>query len=243
MGTTDGSPTDDSATDGPAGDVALIAHRGCAAQYPENTVLSATRAAPHVEIIEIDVQRCGSGELVVFHDDELDRLTGASGPVAETDWATLQTLTVADSGEPIPRLEPFLDAVPDDTAVNVELKHDGMAADVDSAVDGVKNDLLFSSFDADALRELRAAIPTASLGYLFFDEPGLAVSIATSLDCIAVHPSVNLVFSTDIVDAAHAAGLDVNVWTVDDTRIATDLIAAGVDGLIVDRWDLLDADE
>jgi glycerophosphoryl diester phosphodiesterase len=244
MGTTDGSPTEDAVTDDPAaGDVTLIAHRGCAAQYPENTVLSATRAAPHVEMIEIDVQRCGSGELVVFHDDDLDRLTDASGPVTETDWATLRTLTVGDSGEPIPQLGPFLDAVPDDTAVNVELKHDGMAAELASTVEGVENDLLFSSFDVDALRELRAAIPTAELGYLFFDEPDLAVSIATNLGCGAVHPAARLVFSTDIVDAAHAAGLEVNVWTIADAGVATDLVAAGVDGLIVDRWDLFDTEE
>ena len=75
-------------------DVTLIGHRGCAAQYPENTVGAIERAAPHVDAVEIDVRRCGSGEVVVVHDADLGRLTGASGSVADADYDELRDLTV-----------------------------------------------------------------------------------------------------------------------------------------------------
>lgn len=222
-------------------DVELIAHRGCAGQYPENTTLAVAESAPHVDMVEVDVQRCGSGELVVFHDDDLDRLTDATGSVATTEWETLSTLSILDSGEPIPRLSTVLDAVPPDTAVNVELKGTGMAERVLSAAGAVENDVLFSSFSARALRELRERDPDVALAFILADSPDIGLSIATDLECVAVHPSAALVRDTDIVERAHVDGLAVNAWTVDDAATARRLVDADVDGLIVDRWDVLSA--
>lgn len=58
----------------------LIAHRGFAATAPENTIAAVQSAADHADAVEFDVQRCGSGELVVIHDDTIDRVTGTSAP-------------------------------------------------------------------------------------------------------------------------------------------------------------------
>ncbi|ACV46465.1 MULTISPECIES: glycerophosphodiester phosphodiesterase [Halomicrobium] len=220
-------------------DVRLIGHRGCADQYPENTIFAVEQSAPHVDMIEFDVQRCGSGELVVFHDDELDRLTDATGPVATTDWEELRELTILDSEETIPRLSAFLSAVPSDTAVNIELKHDGMAAEVVSAADECDNEVLFSSFSPDALREVRERDDAAALAFLVSDAPERSLSFADEMDCVAVNPGVDLVLDTDFVERAHAEGFEVNTWTVDDSKTARRLVDAGVDGLFVDRWDLL----
>jgi glycerophosphoryl diester phosphodiesterase len=243
-GCTDGAGTAaEPSSTADARDVQLIAHRGCAGQYPENTTLAVTESAPHVEMIEVDVQRCGSGELVVFHDDELDRLTDATGSVATIDWEALSTLSVLDSGEPIPRLSTVLDAVPNDTAVNVELKGTGMAEGVLSAAAAVDNDVLFSSFSARALRELRDRDPDVPLAYLIVDSPDAGRSIAVDLKCVAIHPHAALVRDTDVLERAHADGLAVNAWTVDDAATARRLVDADVDGLVVDRWDLLSTDD
>ncbi|WP_372480191.1 glycerophosphodiester phosphodiesterase [Halomicrobium sp. HM KBTZ05] len=220
-------------------DVRLIGHRGCADQYPENTILAVEQSAPHVDMIEFDVQRCGSGELVVFHDDELDRLTDATGSVATTDWAKLRELTILDSEETIPRLSAFLSAVPSDTAVNIELKHDGMAEEVVAAADECDNEVLFSSFSPDALREIRERDDDAALAFLVSDAPERSLSFADEMDCVAVNPGVDLALDTDFVERAHAEGFEVNTWTVDDSETARRLVDAGVDGLFVDRWDLL----
>lgn len=218
----------------------MIAHRGCADQYPENTIFAVERSAPHVDMVEVDVQRCGSGEIVVFHDDELESLTDGTGSVRTTDWRTLRDLDVLDSGEPIPLLTDLLAAVPPDTGVNVELKHDGMASDVLSIAGEVENEVLFSSFDGDALRELRTADDDASTGYVFSDSPDISRSIAADIGCETIHPSADLVRSSELVSNAHAGGFEVNAWTVATRELATALVDAGVDGLFVDRWDIFE---
>lgn len=221
------------------GDVRVIGHRGCADQHPENTVLAVQQSAPHVDMVEIDVQRCASGELVVFHDEKLDRLTSASGRVAETDWQTLNSLTILDSDQTIPRLSDILTAVPPDTGVNIELKHDGLAADVLAATAGVENDLLFSSFSVPALQELRREDADIRLALVIGDTSGTAIQTAVTLDCVAIHPNHDLVLSTELRQVAQENGFEVNTWTVDDADTASRLVAAGVDGLFVDRWDVL----
>ena len=220
-------------------DVRIIGHRGCADQYPENTVLAMEQAAPHVDMVEIDVQRCASGELVVFHDDELDRLTEGSGPVADTNWEVIKTLTVLDSGQSIPLLSDILDVVPAATGVNIELKHDGMASDVLDATDGVENELLYSSFSVSALRELRSEDDTIDLALVIGDASGTPIQTADSLDCVAINPNYELVLSTEFCRTAHDNGFEVNAWTVADADIASRVIGAGVDGLFVDRWDIV----
>jgi glycerophosphoryl diester phosphodiesterase len=227
--------TDRAARDG----VALIGHRGCAGQYPENTVESVERAAPHVDAVEIDVRRCGSGELVVFHDAELDRLTGASGSVADADWDELRELTVLDSGEPIPRLGDALDAAPDGLLVNVEIKEPETALDALDAARRADNEVLFSSFHPEALAALRDRDPETDRALLVADGGAAsAVEAATDLGCVAVHPPTDLATDPGFVEAAHDAGLAVNAWTAVDREDAERLLAAGVDGVIADRWDL-----
>ncbi|TKX73367.1 MULTISPECIES: glycerophosphodiester phosphodiesterase [Halorubrum] len=224
--------------------VALIAHRGCAGQYPENTVAAFERAAPHVDAVEIDVRRCASGELVVFHDAELDRLTGSSGRVADADWDELRGLTVLDSGESIPRLEGALDAAPDTLLVNVELKEPGVAGDALDAARRAANDVLFSSFHPDALATLRDRDPETDRALLVADGSAeRAVDAATDLGCVALHPPIDLATEPGFVATAHESGLRVNAWTAANREDAERLIAAGVDGIISDRWDVLPGSE
>ena len=221
----------------------VIGHRGCADRAPENTRLAVRRAAPHVDVVELDVRRCGSGELVVVHDDRLRRLTGASGRVSETPYRTLQSLRVLDSDEPVPLLADLLGDVPEEVAVHLELKHVGMADDLLTLLDDTPNEVLVSSFESDALRELYDA-STLPLAYLFHQElrrfgrdwrHGLA--IGRRYDCAALHPSVGLCTDDpERIAAAQEEGFAVNPWTVKRPRTARRLRRAGVDGLIVDDW-------
>ncbi|TKX84834.1 glycerophosphodiester phosphodiesterase [Halorubrum sp. SS5] len=220
--------------------VTLIGHRGCAGQYPENTVAAVERAAPRVDAVEVDVRRCASGELVVFHDAELDRLTGASGRVADADWEELRELTVLDSGEPIPRLREALAAVPEGIGVNVEIKEPETALDALAVARRADTEVLFSSFHPEALASLRDGDPATDRALLVADATAeRAVETATELGCVAVHPPIDLATEPDFVETAHEAGLAVNAWTAADREDAERLVAAGVDGVIADRWDLL----
>ncbi|WP_327052552.1 glycerophosphodiester phosphodiesterase [Halomicrococcus gelatinilyticus] len=209
----------------------LQAHRGFAGEHPENTLRAVREAADRADRIEVDVHRCGSGELVVFHDETLSRLTDAHGPVAETPWPELRDLEVLGSGETIPRLDDVVDAVPDGVGLNVELKHAGIADPVLAATTDV-DDVLFSSFHRRALAELRDRDPDATLAYVSDRGPN-CVDTAVDLGCSFVHPAKELCDET-LVDRAHVAGLGVNAWTVTTREEAATLQAAGVDGVIAD---------
>ena len=235
----------------------IFAHRGCPDRGPENSVAAVRRAAPHVDAVEVDVRRCGSGELVVFHDERLARgLTDpergvAWGRVADTDWATLSSLRIAGSDARVPRFAEMVAAVDDaGLDLNVELKESGLAADVADALAEFDGDVVVSSFDFDALGEMRrvADYPLAPLvraGALSSSESAWkrGLDAAAWLDAAAIHPSYDLLLRAPDagarIAAAHEVGLSVNAWTVRTKRSVRDLAAAGVDGLIVDDWDVV----
>ncbi|GAA0675347.1 glycerophosphodiester phosphodiesterase [Natronoarchaeum mannanilyticum] len=212
-----------------------IAHRGYAAEAPENTLAALRRAGRHADAVEIDVRRCGSGDLVVIHDAEVDRLTDGTGRVADLSLAELEALDVLGSGESIPTLAEVLSIVPADVAINVELKETGIATDAVEAIDPAENPVIVSSFSERALRETRAAsasIPTAYLADRLRDRP---VTTAVELDCRCVHPRFALCFYSPIISRAHDLGLGVNAWTVDDPLVVRALCRLGVDGVVTDR--------
>ncbi|MXR52425.1 glycerophosphodiester phosphodiesterase [Halovenus sp. WSH3] len=214
----------------------VIGHRGCAAEFPENTLAAIRGCAPHVDLIEIDVQRCRSGELVVFHDDTVDRLTDATGAVADFDYEELTTLTVGDSDQSIPTLGEVLDALPEDTGVNVELKRADVAGAVLDALADSDAELIVSSFDPAALAPFQGhSIPTA---FLFAHSFEAGLQTALDLGCAFVHPRYAITDAADI-RRAHEHGMSVNAWTVPTEAGVRRLKAGGVDGVIVDTWRII----
>lgn len=218
-----------------------IAHRGCPDDYPENTVKAFREVAPKADIVECDVQRCGSGELVVFHDDTLDRVTAGSGRVEETDWSELKRLDVHDSGEPIPRLSEVLEAVPADTTVTTEIKTPGIVPDLLRHLGRVENECIVSSFHWE---ELRAAdeveTPTPALAVLSHEDPTGALDFATELGCEYIHPPKEVCLDTDLIERAHTRGVRVNVWTAETTEEVAELRAVGADGVSTDSVAILE---
>jgi len=192
-------------------------------------------------MIEIDVQRCGTGELVVFHDRTLDALTAGSGAVATTPWDDLRTYTIDGSDEHVPLLGDLLGAVPDDIGVHVELKHAGMTRDVLDSVRDVDNDLVFSSFTPQATAEVGAhGCTTAHLIHpVLTDSWETELAGADSLGCEYVHPYYELV-DADRVAAAHDRGFELNAWTAPDRETVGELRTAGVDGVMIDDWCVAD---
>lgn len=214
----------------------IIGHRGCRDRFPENTVRAVRGAAPHVDMVEIDVQRCKSGELVVFHDERLGKLTGAWGRVRRRSYDKLGELTVDGSAETIPTLPDVLDALPDGTGINIELKHDGMYEDVAPLVRDLDREVIISSFESKALEPFQdEPVATASLFFGFF---GRNLETAVELDCEYVHP-LHKITDADKVQAAHDQGIQVNAWTVPTSEDVQRLHQAGVDGVIVDSWDIV----
>ena len=220
-------------------DIRVVCHRGCPAHGPENTVEAVRTAAGHVDMVEVDVQRCASGEIVVFHDTTLNRLTSERGTVATTPWETLRTLTVGESEARIPLFSSVLDAVPEDVGILVELKHGGMAEELLETAARVDNEILFSSFTPQVTSAFAGA--GYPLGHLFYEGWDAELDAARSLGCRYVHPSAGLV-TEDRVARAHEREFEVVPWGVPDADTVEQLRDAGVDGVIVDDWQFCGCD-
>ncbi|MFB6165982.1 MAG: glycerophosphodiester phosphodiesterase [Haloarculaceae archaeon] len=211
-----------------------IAHRGFAETNPENTLAAVRDASGVADGVEVDVRRCGSGDLVVIHDASVDRVTDATGRVADFTADELADLDVLGSGEGVPTLAAVCEAIPGDVELNVELKERGLAAEALDAADDAGVDVLVSSFLVEALREAADA-GADRLAYLT-EEDGRdgILNVARTEGCTAVHPHWQLCVD-DFVDRAHEAGLTVNAWTVPSRHDAEALDHVGVDGVIADR--------
>lgn len=235
----------------------LVAHRGCAATRPENTIAAVEAAAALVDWVEVDVRRCGTGELVAFHDATLGRVTNASGRVDETTLETLSQLSVERSGEPVPTLEAVFEATPTDTALLLDLKEPGLVADVRRAHATHGHELRLVSDAETTVEEAQAASTPASVAYAVREPrstrllrpvvPGLPawlypspdvdemVATARRLGCVVISPRYELCLGTSLVTRAHDAGLRVWPWTVRSRRAYAALAAADVDAVIADR--------
>lgn len=225
-----GSPTSPTA----AAEPRLIAHRGFADTFPENTLPAIHGAvARSADMVEVDCRRCGSGEVVVVHDETVDRVTGASGRVDSMDAGTLADLDVLGSGAGIPTLEAVVEALPGDVGLNVELKERGLAEDVIATVEPIAAEVIISAFDPDVLAEAAAA-GNRPLALLVDRRPRSAVRRARTANCAYVHPKAGLCLRSMLIRRAHRAGLEVNAWTVRSRRMGRWLIRLGVDGLIAD---------
>jgi glycerophosphoryl diester phosphodiesterase len=214
----------------------LIAHRGCAEQYPENTLQAIERSGRQLSAVEIDVRRCQSGELVVFHDETVDRLTDGSGSVAGLNFQQLSALDVLDSDCSIPRLGDALSAVPAGVEVQVELKESGIASDVVEAIHEADVDARITSFLPEALTEVLDCDPDLPVGYLFGERVGVetGLRIARVLDCDSVHPRSTLCLETNVVERARADGRKVIAWGVGQRDTFAALRVAGVDAVTSD---------
>lgn len=218
----------------------VIGHRGCGELYPENTVHAVEQSSQHLTTIEIDVRRARSGELVVFHDETVDRLTARTGKITELAWDELRTLDILESGESIPLLSEMLDAFPPNVTAQIELKQTGMAADVKEVATEVENDVYISSFIPEALKEVRQLDWNVPTGYLFDGSAEEELERAAELDCDTVHPHADRCIETDIIEMAHNRGFDVIAWGVEESdELVDSLRAVGVDGFTADRWDIV----
>lgn len=230
----------------------IIAHRGVSSLAPENTMAAFSKCLDlGITWFEFDVQMIADGSLVVIHDDSLDRTTNATGAVAEKTFAQLRGV---DAGawfgdvyrmERIPELSSVVELLNSTTlAANLEVKPVGSAEQRDAVVEAVakvagkvtdQKKLLISSFDEGVLANL-SGFRTAYLvdrAALKADLPG-RVNRAVELGCRAIHPEV-AGFDESGLAAMQSAGLEVNVWTVDDLAEGKKLAEWGVDGLITNR--------
>ncbi len=214
-----------------------IAHRGFAAVAPENTIGAVRAAAGRADAVEFDVRRCGTGELVVVHDETIDRVTDGTGTVAALPLEALADRSVRGTDEGIPTLAAVLAAVPPPVEIHVELKERGLAADALEIVDraDLPNRVVVTSFLPDELRTIREREPDRQTGLLASHRLETPVTTAVELDCAVIGASRVRCLATGIVPRATAVGLEVHAWTVERAPTARLLDRRGVDYVSADR--------
>ncbi|MBI5548064.1 MAG: glycerophosphodiester phosphodiesterase [Deltaproteobacteria bacterium] len=228
----------------------VLGHRGASADAPENTLAAFREAVRQgADGVELDVMRCGSGELVVCHDEWLDRLAGEHLEVARTPLVALRRLDVGSrhsarfTGERIPTLAEALAVLPRAAVCNVEIKCDTLldrglsfrvAREIRRSEAG--QDLVLSSFNPLSLARARFFAPRLPAALLVDTSQNLPLreAAARALGAAAVHVEHRLC-TPDSVRRWHRQGFKVAAWTVDEPGDVERCCAAGVDVLISNR--------
>ncbi len=221
----------------------VIGHRGARGHAPENTLLGIdTGIALGAPWVEFDVQLHPSGALLVFHDLTLDRTTNGSGFLADQPLAALRALD-AGAGQTIPTLQEVLDLVDQRVGVNIELKSAGGTAEAVAAVIRSYIDagwpvdkFLVSSFHLPELWEFKQLAPEIPIGALLCGVPLDWAGCALELGAATLNLSSEFVDPRLVADA-HAHGIKVYVYTVNDVAEMRLLRRMGVDGVFTDHPD------
>ena len=228
----------------------IFAHRGAKTVAPENTLPAFQRAlAMGIDGIELDVHCSKDGQLVVIHDESLDRTTRGVGKVGEYTAAELARIDAGTSfhadfaGVGIPTLEEVFDLVGNRCQVNVEIKSEdpngGDQAEPLIALLAARNlydQVIVSSFNPPSLIKTRALAPKVRLGLLYYLPLPAFLRDAWFTPIIqpeAIHPYHRLI-NADLMAWAKARGCAVNTWTVNDEKEARRLAELGVDVIMSD---------
>jgi glycerophosphoryl diester phosphodiesterase len=208
----------------------LHAHRGASHAAPENTLAAFALASDEgADAIELDVRLTADHQPIVFHDDDLARMTGVSARVADTAWSTIAELAVG--GEPIPRLADLVAfsevrRVP----LNVELKPSARPGELVAACAPILRSLaalvptLVSSFDPRALALIHQHLPALRLALIFDDPRGLTA--LAYLPPVDLHPHHGLIDEPLVVRLlTPSPARKLRAWTVDDPAEAVRLLA------------------
>ena len=208
----------------------IYGHRGASGHAPENT-LEAFRLAMEMgaDGFELDVHLSKDGELVVIHDETVDRTTDGTGFVRDLTLAQLKELDACNGmaayrGAKIPTLGEVFDLVRDTHhIVNVEIKTDewfypqieekclALAAEK-----GVEDRVIYSSFNHYTLIKMRQLKPDAKLGMLFGDIMVEPWKYAEQLQVDYLHPMKMNIYVAGSAEGTKAAGLGINMWTIND---------------------------
>jgi glycerophosphoryl diester phosphodiesterase len=224
----------------------IEAHRGDSTNAPENTLAAFAGALGlGVPWIELDVHPAKDGTLVVIHDDTVDRTTHGIGAVCDLTAHELRRLDAGARfgpqfvGARIPLLVEVLDLiVPTDTVLNVEIKSSLPGMNVPGSVVqllrryGRERQYVVSSFELLPLLQVREIAPEIALA-LIGDGPEI-LPLARQHHLPWVHGKASTV-DAEFVALAHAHGIRVNVWVVDDPERLTYWRALGVDKLCTNR--------
>lgn len=216
----------------------VIGHRGAMGHETENTLASIQKALDlGVDMIEIDVFKIQSGEIVVFHDERVERLSNAGGKIEDYNIIDLQQL-ILDGNHRIPMLQDVLKLIDNQVALNIELKGANTADRVNfitnyyiEARGWTRENILISSFNWDELKDYRKLNGEANIAILTEEDPLQAIAMAKELTAVAINPNYKTL-TQENTQKMQDEGFKVYPWTVNELDDIEKMKDFGVDGII-----------
>ena len=218
-----------------------IAHRGFSSRYPENTMLAFEQALKAgCDGMEFDVHMTVDGQIVIIHDETVNRTTNGKGAVGEMSLEQLRAFD-AGSGERIPTLDEYLDLVAKlDIVSNIELKNSlvrypGMEAIVVGKVRGrgLCERVIISSFNHFSVVECKSLAPEIRCGFLTGGWPINIGAYTRQHGIEYVHPEYRSLTGETIAEI-HGNGVAINAYTVNDPAAMRRLDSFNIAGIITD---------
>lgn len=217
-----------------------IGHRGANGYETENTLVSFIKALDlQVDGIELDVHLSIDGSLIVMHDETIDRTTNGKGFVNKLTLKELKSFRINDSIE-IPTLEEVFDLIDKKCLINIELKNHETAEKVVALIEKYINeknwkyaDFIVSSFDWNAIQQVRFLNEKIPIGVLTEEDLDLAFSFAKFLKAEAINPDFKLLTSEKVFEF-QSKNIKVFPWTVNNLEDIQKMKTMNVDGIISD---------
>lgn len=224
----------------------VIGHRGAMGHETENTLASVQKALDlGVDMLEIDVFKIRSGEIVVFHDDTVDRITDGTGKIESYNYTDLQKLNL-EGNHKIPTLQEVINLMDKKAHLNIELKGANTADRVNFIINYYVREkgwpldkFLISSFKWEELKRMRALNPQIDIAILTSDDPLQALSIAGELNAVAINPYFKSL-TIENVDEIKKAGFKVYPYTINEPENIKSMKQMGVDGIITNYPERVD---
>ncbi len=217
-----------------------IGHRGAKGYAPENSLISFQKAIDlGVDGIEFDVHLTSDYQLICLHDDTLDRTTSGTGLVNTFTLEELKALRINNLYE-IPTLQEALDFIDKKIFLNIELKGKNTAKPVADLIayyvsekNWNYNHFIVSSFDWNALQEIRSLNPNIAIGVLTETDLTLAIGFADFIQAKSIHPYFHLL-TQECSALIQEKGFQVFPWTVNEQEDIHKIKSLKVNGIISD---------
>lgn len=229
------------------------AHRGASGYYPENTLISFEKAiGMGCGGIETDLHLTKDGVLVLIHDEKISRTTNGTGWVKDYSYKKLSKLDAGSwlskefCGERIPTAEELICLVKDkDIIINFELKngivpYEGMEEKTIDLIHkyNMQHKVILSSFNHYSMARCREISEGIKTGVLYEEGLYKPYNYAKTAGANAIHPNYQVI-NEEIVKESKAAGIDVNIYTVNDEKHMRHFVNMKVDGIITNYPDKL----
>jgi len=216
----------------------VIGHRGAMGHETENTLASVQKAMDlGVDMIEIDVFKIESGEIVVFHDERVERLSNSGGQIEDYNIVDLKQL-ILDGNHKIPMLQDVLKLINNQVALNIELKGANTSDRVNFITSVYIRDrgwspenFIISSFNWEELKKFRELNKDIQIAVLTEEDPLEAIAIAKELNAVAINPNYQKLTQENAVKIQEE-GFKIYTWTVNEPEDIERMQDFGVDGII-----------